>query len=740
MRDEAAEGAPVPWRRYALTAAGLLASLVLLSQIRPNRDLLVELTAQRAASELRAELRLGETRPAAVAVEGPAACGRGARSALRDRGGAASDHELTVACETTGRAVRLRGRFGGRAAEVSRPLPTWTSVLPPLVAIFIALGTRRLLLGLVLSVWLGALIHRGLDWTLGIGTALGEILWPSISHRFRLSVVVFTSALVGMVNVTTRSGGAAGVALIISRLARGARSTRLATFLMGLALFFDDYANCIVVGTTMRPLSDRVRIAREKLAYLVDSTSAPIAGVALLSTWIGYEVSLFDDMSSELSLGLGGYSIFLQILPARFYCFLTLAFVLLATLLARDFGPMLRAERRAADLGKVLADDARPLTSRSLSRVEPAAGVAPSWPAAALPVGVVIALTVAGLIWDGSLSLPAGAREQGLFTFLRACLQGADGPMVLMLAALSGSVVALAFALTRRDDSGTPGLARATPAWHVAVMAALPLGLALASAVMILGLRHGDHPIWAGGYWAAMLAEARPRVILIGGAAFGAVLAAAVWRRRSGERRGETLPLGASEVVRTWLAGARAMALAIAILVLAWCIQAVCTALDTPIYLVALLSHLLVPASLPVLVFLLAAAVAFATGTSWGAMGILIPTVMPLAHHVGGLPLLLLSAGAVLDGAIFGDHCSPISDTTVMSSVASSCDHLHHVRTQLPYALVCMGAALGGYLLVTAGLPLIVGYGLALGALAAVLLLAGRRVRDRGAPDTAPAD
>ncbi len=489
---------------------------------------------------------------------------------------------------------------------------------------------------------------------------------------------------------------------------------------MGLALFFDDYANCIVVGSTMRPLSDKVRISREKLAYIVDSTSAPVAGVALLSTWIGYEVSLFDDLSRDLSLGLGGYSVFLHVLPMRFYCFLALAFVLLGTLLARDFGPMLAAERRAMNEGKPLADDAKPLTSRSLSKVEPARGAKPWWPAAALPVLVVIGVTAAGLVWDGSRSIDGdGATAPGFFGYLRLCLQEADGPLVLMIAALSGSLVAFALALTRRFEGTEAPPPKGDAAWHVVVMLALPLVVGIAAALMHSGVRIEGHPIWTGAFWPHFWGLEHARIIMAGAAVCCLLLMSSHLYRWRCRRKGAAFALSAPEIISSWASGARAMALAIAILVLAWCIQSVCTALDTSLYLVALLSGLLTPALLPVLVFLLSAAVAFATGTSWGAMGILIPTVMPLAHHFGGLPLLLISAGAVLDGAIFGDHCSPISDTTVMSSVATGCDHLHHVRTQIPYAVTCMGVAVIAYLAVTANVPLVACY------TAAIILLVG---------------
>ena len=177
----------------------------------------------------------------------------------------------------------------------------------------------------------------------------------------------------------------------------------------------------------------------------------------------------------------------------------------------------------------------------------------------------------------------------------------------------------------------------------------------------------------------------------------------------------------------TWAQGVTGIQYAIAILIMAWAIQAVCKDIGTSTYLAAALSPIALPGLLPLLIFLLAAAVAFSIGTSWATMAILIPTAVPLAHSLGGLPLTILAAAAVLDGAIFGDHCSPISDTTVMSSLATSCDHLDHVRTQFPYALTTMGiAALAGYVGATFFYPVWCALLIGLAMIPAILIVFGR--------------
>ncbi len=443
--------------RHRYAAVGLAVTVLALSFVEADEDLAAQLLAERSTSSLLSSMSVGQEELAVVWRGDPhPGCRRGVDNAL-ERG----RRRRARVQETGRRAVELECRvFDGELlltghlldseateAHQRAPLPTFASVVPPILAVFLALATRRLVFALASAVWLGAILaHGSFEPTLGLWPALSRFVWPSVSDQFRITIVVFASALVGIVNVATRAGGSQGIADAVSRLARGARSTRLATALLGLAIFFDDYANCIVVGTTMRPLADRMRISREKLAYLVDSTAAPVAGLALLSTWIGYEVSLFDDLSRELSLGVGGYDIFLQVLPLRFYCLLTLAFVFVGAFTGRDFGPMARAEERAFRTGKVLADDARPLTSRSLSQVMPAHGVVPRWQVAMVPVAVVIVATGVGLILSGGSSdevsawLAAGGSGSGTSAFLRQCLQAADSPFVLMIAALAGSL------------------------------------------------------------------------------------------------------------------------------------------------------------------------------------------------------------------------------------------------------------------------------------------------------------
>ncbi len=524
-------------------------------------------------------------------------------------------------------------------------------LFPPILAITVAILSRRLLLGLSLAVISGGLIATSEPALVPfLSTAVQKILisylFDPLFNSFSAYILGFTALLIGMVRVTSLAGGNRGIAELLSRGAAGPRSSKLAAFLMGLAIFFDDYANTIVVGSTMRPITDRFRVSREKLAYIVDSTAAPIAGLAIISTWIGYEVGLFEDLMKDLGTGYSGYQLFFAALPSRFYCIFTLVFVVSSTLLGRDFGPMLKAEIRARDTGKVLAEGARPTTGQ-YDEVQPAQGIDPKWWVAALPVALVVISVIVGMRVDtiGNEEVTA-ASASSLFstTYWTAVFKNADSARVLFVASLLGAGLAFALALTRRVT------------------------------------KTGSRPISIGS------------------------------------------------AVSTFFRGIWGVWYAFAILILAWAIKAVCDDVGTGDYLTQLLSPIISPILLPLLIFLLASVIAFSIGTSWTTMAILIPTVVPLAHNLGGMPLTILAAAAVLDGAIFGDHCSPISDTTIMSSIASSCDHLDHVKTQIPYALTTMAvAAIFGYLGTASVYPAWVGLILGAAAIVGLLLLIGHR-------------
>lgn len=545
-------------------------------------------------------------------------------------------------------------------AESAVSIPTRWSVLPPLVAILAALILRSAILSLLIGVATGAWLLFGASALPGVGGAssvgaaggLLQLLIEPVTDSFKLLVVVFVLFLVGMIGVITRCGGTQGLVDLLVRRSAGARSSRIVTALMGLIVFFDDYSNTVVVGSSMRPVTDRFRVSREKLAYLIDSTAAPVAGIALFSTWIGYEVAQYKSALEAIGSDRGPYGVFLETIPFRYYCIFTLFFVFANVFLSRDYGPMWRAESRAARTGQVIADGAQPLSGRRLAGLEMHGQAKPNAKLALVPIVVVILFMVFGFLFVGGAIpiLSAGIPEQKTVGEIVGTILDNDYNMhVAALAAILGSVVAFALAF---------------------------------------------------------------RVI------------------------------GALDSARAWAVGFIGLFMAVGVLVSAWALASSCEQLGTGNYLVTILGESMPIWVQPVVFFGLACVVAFATGTSWGTMAILLPITIPIIHSSAidqGLEpfgiCTLLAFGAVLEGAIFGDHCSPISDTTVLSSVSAGSDHIDHVRTQIPYALTTMTIAMAvGYVPVALGIyPGWVALGLGAIACVAAVRFLGRPVD--GAPE-----
>ncbi|NRA06817.1 MAG: hypothetical protein HRU02_01575, partial [Myxococcales bacterium] len=578
---------------------------------------------------------------------------------------AAQGGELGLSARVQGPA----GSFEGRVTQGWR-LPGRGALLPPVIAIGVALLTRRALLSLFMGIYAGVLsllAGTGSPWTLpfrALGDVVGVYLLRELTDSFRVELMGFIVALIALVGVMSRAGGVQGMLEGLQRFARSARSALLVTYGFGLSIFFDDYANCMLVGSSMRPLTDRLRVSREKLAYVVDSTAAPVAGVSLLSTWIAFQVSVFEPQLPAVGIEASGYEIFLRALPYRFYCWLTLCMVLLVVLGGRDFGPMARAESRARRLGQVLGPGARPPVSEALSRLEPEPGMPADWRLALLPLGVVVVGAFAGIFIDGG--------------GLRALVSDASLSLPVLgeiLLAGSGASPIFAGAL----------LGLATAAF-----------LAGSNATRLALLAAGSAVAW--GFFAEWGTALRA-------ASFAAVAALVGGLAGLGMPTTRRPHLSFRQLRGAGFSSAGTLGFAVILLFQAWMIGAVCEDLGTADYLVALLSDALPPTSLPVMLFLAAGLVAFSTGSSWSTMSILLPNVVGLAAALGASSwlgsegMVVVCVGAVLEGAIFGDHCSPISDTTVLSSVASGSDHVDHVRTQAPYALVVGAVALGvGYL------------------------------------------
>ena len=512
------------------------------------------------------------------------------------------------------------------AEAVPQAAGSWVAVLPPLLTIAVALIFKRVIPALFLGIWVGAWVINDLGF-FGLWSGLLDTFQVYVANALanpdHSKIVLFSMMVGGMVGIITRNGGMQGIVNHIVAWADNARHACMATAALGLAIFFDDYANTLVVGNTMRPVTDSMRVSRAKLAYIVDSTAAPVACIAVVTTWIGYEIGLIGDSLSKMEgLNTEAYLLFLNTIPYSFYPIMAIIFVFMVAYSGRDFGPMLEAERRASKYGSVDPDVTLDNNQKAES-LDPVEGKPHRAFNAYIPVLVMIVGVVAGLYVTGRQAT-AELQDPGL----KDIIGNADSYTALMWASLCSM---------------------------------------LSAALLSVGQRILDM----------------------------------------------------EQVINAWFHGLSSMLMAMIILILAWSLGEITDTLKTAEFLTALLGNAIPTFILPTIVFLLAAIAAFATGSSWGAMGILFPLVMPLTWAVmtaqgqvgpEHMHILYSSISAILAGAVWGDHCSPISDTTILSSLASGCDHIEHVRTQMPYAIVVGGAAvLFGSLLTALGPPWWVG-------------------------------
>lgn len=528
-----------------------------------------------------------------------------------------------------------------QSAQASlRVIPGWVSVTPPLLAILIALLMRNVIPALLIGIWFGATALTSFT-VMGVFGGLLDgfeiYVVRALADEDHAAIILFSLMIGGMVGIITRNGGMARIVSVIVSKAKSAVSGQVAVWGMGLMIFFDDYSNTLVVGNTARPLTDHLRISREKLAYIVDSTAAPVVCLALITTWIGYEVGLIGDAISGIDgLDEPAYTVFLRSIPYSFYPILAVIFVLNVAWSGRDMGPMYKAELRARR-GQVTSVNSDEMPSLNADKLEHKPGIPLRAVNAFLPLVVLI------------VSLMAGLYVTGEGESLTDIIGSADAYKSMLWASLLGAVVA---------------------------------------AIMTIG--QGI--------------------------------------------------LTSHETVDAWFGGVKAMLFAMIVLVLAWALSNVTADLNTALYLVSILADSLPPPLVPVTVFVLSAITAFTTGTSWGTLGILMPLVVPLTWAVLGangmadaehMHILYSAIACNLAGAVWGDHCSPISDTTVLSSMASGCDHIEHVRTQMPYAMlvgtiaISVGTIPGGY-----GLPPLISIVAGATILFFVLRFFGRRADD----------
>jgi tetracycline resistance efflux pump len=451
--------------------------------------------------------------------------------------------------------------------------PTWISILPPLLAIILAIVTRQVYLSLAAGIWLGWTILEGWNPLSGLGRSIEEIV-AVLGDPGNAKVILFTIIIGSLIATIEAANGVRG---FVQRLEERnwvdtPQRARLVPFFTGIVIFIESNITVLVSGAIGRPLIDRFRVSREKLAYIIDSTSAPICILIPLNAWGAYIIGILDQLDVPAPL-----SVFLGSIPFNFYALVAVLMAGLVAVFDFNIGPMKRAEERTR-AGKVLWDDAVPLIDPEVIAPPGRADLPPRARNMLVPIAAMVVMMPLALLITGNGDIRAG-----------------DGSTSVLWAVLFGLLVA----------------------------------------------------------WVLLLAQ-----------------------------RAYTV----DQLTRTGLKGAGGLVSLALVLLLALALAAVANRLGTGVFIARLAADFLPPPVFLPLVFFVSAATAFSTGTSWGTFAIMLPIAVPAAATLG-LPLAPFVAAA-LSGGIFGDHASPISDTTIISSMAAATDHIDHVRTQLPYALI----------------------------------------------------
>lgn len=450
--------------------------------------------------------------------------------------------------------------------------PTWISLLPPVLAIVLAIWSRQVYLSLAGGVWLGWTILNGWNPLTGLAVTVDEIV-AVLAEPGDTKAIMFTLVIGAMIATIEVSGGVKGFTLLLERaaLVNSAKGAQFLAWFTGFIIFIESNITVLVAGSVARPLIDRYRSSREKLAYIIDSTSAPICILIPMNAWGAYNIGILEGLGVQ-----GAVGVFVASIAFNFYAIAAVTLALVVVLFDWNIGPMKKAEARTAR-GELMWPDSVPVVDVSVLSPEIKEGVEPLARDMIVPITAMVAMMPVGLWITG------------------------DGNIL--------------------DGSGS-----------TSVLWAVTFGLAVS--------------------WVLLLARGVMNV---------------------------------DELMKTSLKGAGGLVPLALILLLSLAMKNVAAALETGPYVAQVVSDTLPIALFLPIAFLVSAGMAFSIGTSWGTFGIMLPIVVPAAE-VLGLPLAPFVAAA-LSGGIFGDHCSPISDTTIISSMAAATDHIDHVRTQLPYAL-----------------------------------------------------
>ena len=483
------------------------------------------------------------------------------------------------------------------------------SLLPPIVAIGLCIVTKEVIPSLFVGIWIAGTMIMGWNPVTGFGRGV-ESLWNALGDPWGARIILTSLTMGGLVGVMRVGGGIDAAIQRITKKITSARGAMFFTELAGFIIFFEDYVNTAVVGTTMSPITDRYKISKEKLSYIVDSTAAPIACIAGISSWIAYMVGQIGTQFTDLGIELSPYVAYLKSIPFIFYNIVALVLLTYVVLSQRDMGPMLYAERRARKTGELLREGAIPLANTAQETTLPEENCPKRGINFVLPILFLVFLIFGMLIITGGW------------------------PEVSMAQAIG-------------EGSSSKAL------------------------------------VWGS---------------------FGSVFLTMVLYKLQGLAKLERLFKGYMEGMMSIFVGT-------IILVFAWGIGSAIKEVGTASYLVGIAGDVLSPSWIPVISFVTGAAISFCTGTSYGTMAILMPIVVPLVFRVSvtagidPMTFIIPTIGAVFGGSVWGDHCSPISDTTIMSSMFTGSDHIDHVNSQIPYALTAASGAIAGYVGVAFGLP-----------------------------------
>jgi Na+/H+ antiporter NhaC len=467
------------------------------------------------------------------------------------------------------------------------------SLLPPLLAIIMAVITKQVLLSLFAGIWVGATMVAGWNPVMGLIESFRTFIFKALGDGWNASVIIMLMLVGAFAAMIERGGGAHAFADALSKKIKTRKQGQIIAWAGGLAVFFSDSSNAVIVGPIFRTITDKLKISREKLAYIVDSTSAAVPALLPITAWGAFLVGLIANQFEEASHPVEPFNAFVYSMPYMFYLIGCILLVFLIAYFGKDFGPMAKAERRAHKEGKLIGDGAKPI--RKEVTITLPEGSQPTVWNMIIPVITLVAMILGMFLWTG------GFPEKGVL----AALGSGSSIISLTMAFLIATIVAAVMSIQAKVFSF-------------------------------------------------------------------------------------------SEALDAGVEGIRQMLEAILILILAWAIGGAAKAVGTSAFIVSATENFMTPSMIYVSVFVAASFTAFSTGTSWGTFGIFMPIAIPIALSLDAS--VYPAIAAVTCGGVFGDHCSPISDTTVLSSIGCTCDHIDHVKTQFPYAGLGGAAAIVGFI------------------------------------------